>query len=178
MNQKIESQIKVYLADETLLYCDWYQGLTQTDEDQYTQQVGVMPELPALKEMCENWIKQQKPVFKEKLCEPYCQKKQQFQEQKTLLIASVADILTVTFTGIPINFVAVAVILVTKKHLDKLCKCSKSIEDLTVTELKAIASEAGRKAYQNAKQQGFRVTELRDGHIVWVYSDGHTEPVI
>jgi len=177
MNQEIESQIKAYLADETQLYCDWYKGLTQTEDAQYTKQVGVLPKLPEIKQMCEGWLNQQKPVFKEKLCQPYCQKRQQLQEQETLLIAGVADILTVTFTGMPINFMTVAVILVTTKHLDKLCECSKPIEDLTVTELKSIASEAGRKAYQNAKQQGFRVTELREGKIVWVYPDGHTEPV-
>ena len=54
----------------------------------------------------------------------------------------------------------------------------KNIEDLTIEELKAIASEAGRKAYNNAKKHGFRVTELRNGQIVWVYPDGHTEPLL
>lgn len=177
MNQEIESQINAYLADESRLYQDWYKGLTQAEDSQYTKEVGVMPKLPALKEMCEGWLNKQTPILKEKLCPPYCQKRQEYQEQETLLIAALADILTVTLTGIPINSMAVAAILVTTKRLDKLCECSKSIEDLSVTELKAIASEAGRKAYQNAKQQGFRVTELREGQIVWVYPDGHTEPV-
>ncbi|WP_069471307.1 hypothetical protein [Candidatus Marithrix sp. Canyon 246] len=53
----------------------------------------------------------------------------------------------------------------------------KNIEDLTIDELKTIASRAGRKAYHNAKQHGFRVTELRDGQIVWVYPNGHIEPL-
>ena len=53
----------------------------------------------------------------------------------------------------------------------------KNIEDLTREELCAIASQAGHEAYLNAKKHGFRVTELRDGQIVWVYPDGHTEPL-
>lgn len=53
----------------------------------------------------------------------------------------------------------------------------KNIEDLTRDELCAIASQAGRKAYQNAKDHGFCVTEMRDGQIVWVYPDGHIEPI-
>jgi hypothetical protein len=61
------------------------------------------------------------------------------------------------------------------KQLDLSKVAGKNIEDLTTDELKAIASRAGRKAYNNAKQHGFRVTELRDGQIVWVYPDGHTE---
>jgi hypothetical protein len=36
----------------------------------------------------------------------------------------------------------------------------KNIEDLTTEELKAIAAEAGRKAYENAKKRGSPVTEL------------------
>jgi hypothetical protein len=178
MTPEIKTKINEYLSDETKLYQDWYTGLTQTEEGQYTKEVGVELKLPALKEMYEGWVKQQLPVFKEKLCPPYCKKRQEYQAQETLLIAALADILTFTFTGMPINSVAAAVILVTTKRLDKLCECSKSIEDLTVTELKTIASEAGRKAYDNAKRQGFRVTELREGQIVWVYPDGHTEPVI
>jgi superfamily II RNA helicase len=54
----------------------------------------------------------------------------------------------------------------------------KNIEDLTIDELKAIASKAGRKAYENAIKRGSRVTKLRDdGQLVWVYPDGHTEPL-
>jgi len=53
----------------------------------------------------------------------------------------------------------------------------KNIEDLTTEELKAIAAEAGRKAVEKAKKQGFRVTELREDQVVWVYPDGRTEPV-
>ncbi|MEK8015221.1 MAG: hypothetical protein VSS75_000030 [Candidatus Parabeggiatoa sp.] len=63
------------------------------------------------------------------------------------------------------------------KEVDLSQVAGKNIEDLTTDELKAIASLAGQKAYNNAKQHGFRVTELRDGQIVWVYPDGHTEPL-
>jgi len=53
----------------------------------------------------------------------------------------------------------------------------KNIEDLTTEQLCSIAWEAGNEAYLQAKQHGFRVTEFRDGQIVWVYPDGHTEPL-
>jgi hypothetical protein len=181
MTPETEIKINEYLADEAKLYQDWYTGLIKTEDTKYTKEVGILPELPALKEMFEGWIKQQAPILKAQLCDWYCQKRQEYQDQETWLIAAMADILTITFTGVPINSVAAAVILVTTKRLDQFCECStitsKSIEDLDVTELKAIALEAGHEAYQNAKQQGFRVTEFREGQIVWVYPDGHTEPV-
>ncbi|MEN8221033.1 MAG: hypothetical protein ABFS56_32715 [Pseudomonadota bacterium] len=123
MSPELETKINEYLSDETKLYQDWYTGLIQTEDSQYTKEVGVMPKLPELKEMCEGWLNQQTPILKEKLCPRYCQKRQEYQEQETLLIAVVADLLTITFTGVPINFVAVAVILVTAKRLDKLCDC-------------------------------------------------------
>jgi hypothetical protein len=53
----------------------------------------------------------------------------------------------------------------------------KNIEDLTIEELKAIAAEAGRKAYENAKKRGSPVTELREGRLMWIYPDGRTKPV-
>jgi homoserine acetyltransferase len=53
----------------------------------------------------------------------------------------------------------------------------KNIEDLTTEELSTIAWQAGHEAYLKAKKQGFRVTALQNGHLVWVYPDGHTEPV-
>jgi len=125
MTPKIETQINEYLADETKLYQDWYTGLIE--EGQYTKEVGVDLNLPALKKMYEGWFKQQLPVFKQNLCPPYCQKRQEYQNQETLLIAALADILAITFTGMPINSVAAAVILVATKRLDKLCECSEPV---------------------------------------------------
>ena len=107
------------------MYQDWYTGITQTEEAQYTKQVGSIPPLPEIKKLCEGWITQQKSALKAKLCEPYCQKRQQFQNQEALLIAAVADALSIILVGIPINVVAVAVILVTEKHLDQFCDCSQ-----------------------------------------------------
>jgi len=54
----------------------------------------------------------------------------------------------------------------------------KNIEDLTSEELETIAQEAGREAIENAKERGSRITELREGQLVWVYPDGRIEPVI
>jgi len=125
MTPEIETQIKAYLADEAKLYQDWYTSITQTEDTQYTKEVRMIPKVSALKEMCEGWIKQESPALKEKLCPPYCQKRLEYQDQETWLIAAMADILTVSFTGVPINSVAVAVILVTTKRLDRFCECSK-----------------------------------------------------
>ena len=123
MTPEIETQINTYLADEAKLYQDWYTSLTQTQDAQYTQEVAVMPKLQVLKEMWEGWIQQKTPILKEKLCPWYCQKRQQYQNQETWLIAAVADILTVMFSGLPMNSMAAAVILVTTKRLDTLCDC-------------------------------------------------------
>jgi nitrate/nitrite-specific signal transduction histidine kinase len=122
MNNELASQINQYLFDETKLYQDWYTSLTQTEDSQYTKQVGVVPKLSELQKLCEGWINQQTPVLKAKVCEQYHQKLQQFNEQEeALLIAALADILTIIFAGMPVNCVAVAVILVTKNYLKRIC---------------------------------------------------------
>jgi hypothetical protein len=122
MNQEIENQINAYLSDETKLYQDWYTTLAQTGA---TKQISTLPPLSELKQVFEQWLEQQKSIFTAKLCGEYCQKRQQLQEQESLLIAAVADILTVALIGMPVNSVAVAVILVTKKRLDKFCDCAE-----------------------------------------------------
>ena len=53
----------------------------------------------------------------------------------------------------------------------------KNIEDLTTKELESIAAEAGRKAILNAKKRGSRFIEWQDNQLVWIYPDGHKEPV-
>ena len=119
MNQ--ETQINTYLTDETKLYQDWYTTLAQTAA---TKQMGSLPSLDELKQIFEQWLEQQKPIITAKLCSEYCQKRQQLQNQESLLIAAVADTLTIAFV-MPINSLAVAVILVTKKRLDEFCDCAK-----------------------------------------------------
>jgi len=42
----------------------------------------------------------------------------------------------------------------------------KNIEDLTTEELCTIAWQAGNEAYLKAKKQGFRVTDLQNGHLI------------
>jgi hypothetical protein len=124
MNSKDKKlQIENYLLDEDKLYQDWYTGLFETSKDaQYTSDVGIIPGIEELKQFFEEWFKNQKEKLK-KLCVEYdyCQKRQQ-QNQQTLLIAGVADSLTFV-VGIPVNFVAVATILVSGKFLDRLCDC-------------------------------------------------------
>jgi hypothetical protein len=115
--------IEMYLADETKLYEAWYTGLTQTEDSEYTQKVSVIPPLEELKKLCLNWIQQQQAALKPKFCEKYRHLRKEFQHQETLLIAGVADSLSVVFTGLPINLLAVATILVSEKHLDQMCNC-------------------------------------------------------
>ncbi|HIE00605.1 MAG TPA: hypothetical protein EYP59_10000 [Thiotrichaceae bacterium] len=115
--------IEMYLADEAKCYEDWYTALTQTESSQYAQKVRAIPPLDDLKKLCLNWIKQQQASITNQFCEKYAQIRKQFQNQETLLIAGVADSLSVVFTGVPINLLAVATILVSEKHLDQMCKC-------------------------------------------------------
>ncbi|MBE9562121.1 MAG: hypothetical protein IMF12_04575 [Proteobacteria bacterium] len=116
-------QIEIYLSDETKLYQDWYTGLTQTENSEYTKKVRVIPPLDELKKLYEDWIKQQQEVIKIKFCKKYFQMRKQFQNQETLLIAGVADSLSSVFVGFPINLIAVATILVSEKYLDRICDC-------------------------------------------------------
>jgi hypothetical protein len=118
MNNELTSQINQYLSDETKLYQDWYTGLTQTEDSQYTKQVGIIPDLSKLKKLCEDWINQHLPILKENLC----LKVQQLEgQEESKLVATVADVLTVIFPGVPMNRVAVSVILVSKKYLKRIC---------------------------------------------------------
>jgi hypothetical protein len=80
-----QALIEMYLADETKRYQDWYTGLTQTEDSQYTQKVGFIPPLDELKKMCLNWIEQQQESIKTNFCDKYCQMRKQFQNQETLL---------------------------------------------------------------------------------------------
>jgi len=126
MNSKDkELQIDDYLSNEDKLYQDWYTGLFETSKDaQYTSEVGIIPDFDELKQFFEEWFNNQTEKLK-KLCVDYdyCQKRQQQNNQQTLLIAGVADSLTTILVGIPVNFVAVATILVSGKFLDRLCDC-------------------------------------------------------
>ncbi|MCK5524907.1 MAG: hypothetical protein KAI83_17410 [Thiomargarita sp.] len=127
MDSKIKLQIENYLSDEDKLYQDWYTGLFEASEDaSYTTEVGVIPNRDELKRLFEKWFKKQKEVLKN-LCDGYCQKRQQ-QEQQPFLIAAVADGLVTVTGGIPLNVAAVATILVAGKFLDRLCDCSKNEE--------------------------------------------------
>jgi len=118
-----QALIETYLVDETKLYQDWYTGLIQTKDSQYTQKVGFIPPLAELRKMCEDWIGQKQESIKTNFCAKYSQMRKQFQNQETLLIAGVADGLSVVLVGVPINVVAVATILVSEKHLDRICNC-------------------------------------------------------
>lgn len=118
MNNELASQINQYLSDETKLYQDWYTGLTQTEDSQYTKQVGVVPKLEELQKLFDGWINQHLPILKENLCI----KLQQLEgDEESKLIATVADVLTVIFPGIPMNRIAISVILVTKNYLKRIC---------------------------------------------------------
>jgi hypothetical protein len=125
MNPNIESEIKHYLSDETKLYHDWYLGVTQVQTDGESLQVSVIPECDELKRLFEQWFNIQQNRLK-KLCEAYCQKRQQFQHSQPLLIATVADTLSTVFMGLPINLAATATILVGEAFLDRLCDCPEN----------------------------------------------------
>jgi hypothetical protein len=122
MDREIESQIENYLSDETQLYHDWYIGVTQTQTDskQYLTPVGIVPGLDEIKRLFEKWFGKQRNTLK-RVCGEYRQKRKQIQEHESLLIAGVADVLTVIFAGTPVNIAAVATILVVGKYLDRLC---------------------------------------------------------
>lgn len=118
-------QIEEYLSDETKLYQDWYTGLFEESEDaQYTTEVGVMPDLDKLKQFFEKWFKKQQ-TFLKKVCDDYCQHKQQ-QQQPSLLAAAITDSLGVFVGNFPINLPATATILVAGGYLDHICHCPKT----------------------------------------------------
>ena len=121
MNPETEALINNYLADETKLYQDWYTGLMPSQDSQYTKTVSAIPPLSELKKSLVGWLEQEGPSFKAKLCEQYSNKRQLLRSQESLLIAAIADSLTVVYAGVPNNSVALAVILVSEKHLDRIC---------------------------------------------------------
>jgi len=120
MDHETESKIKAYLSDEDKLYQDWYRGINPVDEE-YASPVSVDQEdLNKFKKWFEKWFRQQRNQLQQ-LCEGYCQKRQELQNQEPLLIAFVADNLATVFMGIPINLLATATILSSERILDNLC---------------------------------------------------------
>jgi hypothetical protein len=108
------------------LYKDWYKYFNESEDIKHTNQSkSIIPSVDTLKKLFEKWINKHKQEISEQLCEQYCQKKQQFQNKESLLIAGVTDGLAVILAGIPVNSVVVATILVADRFLDRICDCSK-----------------------------------------------------
>lgn len=124
MTPEIEAKITCYLNDENRLYQDWYKGLSETQGSQYSQEVAKIPSLQELKALSEGWVKKNSSLLKDKLCPLYCEKRQQLFGQEALLIGLIADALPLISPNIPINSIAVSVILVTRYSLENLCDCS------------------------------------------------------
>lgn len=124
MDNVIQEQITLYLSDEEKTYQDWYMALTQAQNSQYTQQVGVIPPLSKLKELFTQWITPQQMVLKQGICLTFCEYAQQADKQ-TILIGIIADALATQFAGmpVPVNTTAVAVILVSEDYLAQWCDC-------------------------------------------------------
>lgn len=53
----------------------------------------------------------------------------------------------------------------------------RNIEDLSAEELVRIASKGSRAAAARTIARGGRISDIRDGKLVWVYPDGHTEAI-
>ena len=118
---KPSEQIEEYLSDETKLYQDWYTGLFEESEDaQYTTEVGAIPDLDELKQFFDKWFKKQQERFKKACCDGYCQNKQQ---QPSMLTAAVTDLLGAALGNFPVNVPATATILVAGGYLERICHC-------------------------------------------------------
>ncbi len=115
MEQEQQALIKAYLSDETKLYQDWYQEISQAKHDQYVDQYAISPpSLEEIKQRFKNYFLEKQDFFKQKICVEwnYLHKKEEHHETEKL-IAVLADYL-VTYGLATITIIVV-------EYLDQLC---------------------------------------------------------
>ena len=115
MVQEIESKIKAYLSDETLLYHDWYKGLAQAEDEHTVLYATEEPSLEENKQRFHNYFRENQSIIKQKVCIEweYSRKRKDYHEVERLIGAifdffATAGISTIT-------------ILVVEGYLDHLC---------------------------------------------------------
>lgn len=131
-----EQLITRYLADETLLYQEWFKTSNQLETEPNAQPIAGFPSLPALKERFTAWFAENENRLRAILCQPNAQgesrcqqwrklrERADFHEKQHLIIAISVDIMALFIH--PLHGLIVATILYVGHYLDKLCDCSKT----------------------------------------------------
>ena len=117
---QVEERIKEYLANETQLYEDWYQG-DQYQLGSHIQLYGPSPPIEFLKVKFKEWVDKNKTQLKEEICLKWKYSTKKDNGPITLLIiAVIADCLTPLFKDAP-NLIAMGTALVVGNFLDEIC---------------------------------------------------------
>ncbi len=128
MNEEMQHQLDQCLAKNSeQLHKLWHQSIT-APATSTNSPTGVDPfsspfEPETLKTAFTVWFQKHGASIKGELCQLYCSNKG---KDRTFLITALSDLLTVAFTGVPVNTIVVACILVSEKHLEKWCDCTSS----------------------------------------------------
>ncbi|HEC85855.1 MAG TPA: hypothetical protein ENI48_11525 [Thioploca sp.] len=128
MDQTQQALIETYLADETKLYQDLFQGLNPQTGDSSTIQFASLPSIAAIKLRFQKWFEANQDWLQQKICVEwgYSRKKNGFQTTEMLVVALTADGLTAALPIIPTATLAAMIILVGERYLDNLCaECAK-----------------------------------------------------
>ena len=123
--------IQQYLIDSDKLYQDWYMTYGQTSEpNQFTEQVRAIPSTDGIKKLFAKFYASVEDILRQKVCGDwcYCEKKTEYKQDREKFIAVIADVLSIVLP-MPVNSLTTAIILYEEKYLDKLCVCSKEIEN-------------------------------------------------
>ncbi|OQW91322.1 MAG: hypothetical protein BWK78_04985 [Thiotrichaceae bacterium IS1] len=130
-----DQQIAKYLADETLLYQDWYKGyqqLTAYDPDVVEVSLGELPSIADIKKYVKDFYVSKQPVIRDILCKKsrYWHFKNKLANQHDLIKHIMAAIITdfaffsESAYHAPYHTIFVmtlASILVAEHYLDELC---------------------------------------------------------
>jgi len=114
--QEQQTLIEAYLSDETKLYQDWYQEISQAKHESYMVPYAISPpSLEEIKQRFKNYFLEKQKFFRQEICIEwdYPRKKEEY-SNIALLIAALADYFVAA--GL-----ATITVLVLEGYLDRLC---------------------------------------------------------
>ena len=123
-----EQAINTYLADETLLYQDWYAAFYPPKGDTDTAKFGSPSSLAKMKKQFKQWLVEQREVLQHQICDKweYSKQRGKFKDRQAMIIAISVDCLAIALALPTTNVITVGTILVVEGYLDELCPDSSS----------------------------------------------------
>ena len=121
------AQIEKYLADEELLFADWYIELNAPDDSSGFRPVAKVPPKEKVEAIFEAWFKKNYKTLKAVLCtakNAACEMwlcREEIPDWQKTIIALVEDALSLAGLAF-VSILKISIILVSKGYLDRICE--------------------------------------------------------